>query len=159
MAAQANQAIHPRVRLRYENPDGEATELPLVAGVVGNFSGTTRSSARLRERDFISVDRGNFDSVVRRLEPTLAFRVDNKLVDDGSQLAMSLRFESLADFGPEAVAQQIDPLRKLLEVRETLSGVRRRIARSKELGARIRQTLEADARGGEDGSEDVGSGV
>jgi len=47
--------------------------------------------------------------------------VDNKLTNDGSQIAVDLRFKSMDDFHPERVAEQVPPLRKLVEARKRLS--------------------------------------
>ena len=57
------------------------------------------------------------------MKPRVAFRVDNKLADDDTKLAVELIFESLDGFGPEKVVEQIEPLRKLVEARERLSGL------------------------------------
>ena len=55
------------------------------------------------------------------MKPHLAYRVDNKLANDDSKLGVELRFESLDDFEPEQVVNQVEPLRKLLEARSRLS--------------------------------------
>ena len=75
---------------------------------------------KLSERKFTEIDRDNFDDILKGCKPRLAFRVDNKLQDDGSELSVELNFEKLADFSPEAVAKQIGPLNDLLEVRNQL---------------------------------------
>jgi type VI secretion system protein ImpB len=55
------------------------------------------------------------------MKPHLAYRVDNKLANDDSKLGVELRFESMDDFEPEQVVNQVEPLRKLLEARSRLS--------------------------------------
>jgi type VI secretion system protein ImpB len=55
------------------------------------------------------------------MKPRAAFKVENKLTGDDSKLAVELRFKSLDDFHPEQVAQQVTPLRKLVEARGRLS--------------------------------------
>jgi len=55
------------------------------------------------------------------MSPRLAYRVDNKLTDDDTKMAVELKFKSLADFHPERIADQVDPLRKLVETRQRLS--------------------------------------
>ena len=47
-------------------------------------------------------------------------RVDNKLANDGSELSVDLKFEKMADFAPEAVAGQVEPLAKLVDARNKL---------------------------------------
>jgi type VI secretion system protein ImpB len=47
-------------------------------------------------------------------------KVDNTLKGDGSQLSVELEFKKLADFEPEQVVRQVQPLNELLEVRNKL---------------------------------------
>ncbi len=55
------------------------------------------------------------------MKPRIAYRVDNKLADDDSKLGLELRFNSIEDFEPERVVNQVEPLRKLAEARKKLS--------------------------------------
>src|SRR5438132_4946545 len=109
----------PRVQITYDvETDGaiEMKELPFVAGVLADLSGKPDEPLpRLRDRKFIEIDRDNFNSVLKGMKPRLALRVDNKLTNDDSQLAVELRFQSMDDFEPEQVVNQVEPLRKLLE--------------------------------------------
>jgi type VI secretion system protein ImpB len=54
------------------------------------------------------------------MAPRLALKVDNKLTNDGSKMNTELRFNSLQDFEPDNVVQQVEPLRKLVEARQKL---------------------------------------
>jgi len=74
-----------------------------------------------KDRKFVEIDRDNFDNVLAGMKPRVAYRVDNKLTDDDTQMAVELRFKSLDDFHPEQVAGQITPVRKLLEARRRLA--------------------------------------
>ena len=115
----------PRVHITYDVEIGDAIEkkeIPFVVGVLGDFSGKPDEPLpKLKDRKFVEIDRDNFDNVLAGMKPRLAFRVDNKLAEDNSQIAVELRFKSLDDFHPEQVAQKIDPVRKLLEARRKLS--------------------------------------
>jgi len=115
----------PRVHITYDVEIGDAIEkkeIPFVVGVLGEFSGKPDEPLpKLKDRKFVEIDRDNFDNVLAGMRPRLAFRVDNKLAEDNSQIAVELRFKSLDDFHPEQVAQQIEPVRKLLEARRKLS--------------------------------------
>jgi type VI secretion system protein ImpB len=55
------------------------------------------------------------------MKPRLAYRVDNKLANDDSKLGVELRFNSMDDFHPENVVNQVEPLRKLADARKKLS--------------------------------------
>lgn len=115
----------PRVHITYDVEIGDAIEMkeiPFVVGVVGDFSGKPDEPLpRLKDRKFVEIDRDNFDKVLEGMKPRLAYKVDNKLTGDDSKLGVELRFKSLDDFHPENVANQIPPLRKLVETRRRLS--------------------------------------
>lgn len=115
----------PRVHISYDVEVGgaiENKELPFVLGVLGDYSGQPEEQLpRVRDRKFIEIDRDNFDQVLAAMKPRLAYRVDNKLTDDGSKLGVELRFKSMDDFHPDNVVQQVEPLHKLVEARKKLS--------------------------------------
>lgn len=122
----------PRVQMTYDVEIGDAIEnkeLPLVVGVVGDFGGNSEvPQKRLKERSFVGIDRDNFDEVMKGVEPRAAFRVPNELSDEGGQFAVDLKFRSMDDFRPEAVVQQVEPLKKLLEARTKLADLRNKLA-------------------------------
>jgi type VI secretion system protein ImpB len=59
--------------------------------------------------------------VLAAMKPRLAYRVDNKLTNDGGKMGVEINFKSLDDFHPDSVVQQVEPLRKLVEARKKLS--------------------------------------
>ncbi|MGV8073225.1 MAG: type VI secretion system contractile sheath small subunit [Syntrophobacteraceae bacterium] len=115
----------PRVQLTYDVEIGDAIEMkeiPFVVGVIGDLSGKPDEPLpRLKDRKFIEIDRDNFNKVLEGMKPRLAFKVDNKLTEEDTKLAVDLRFKSMEDFQPERVADQIEPLRKMVEARQKLS--------------------------------------
>ncbi|HMF56302.1 MAG TPA: type VI secretion system contractile sheath small subunit [Pyrinomonadaceae bacterium] len=115
----------PRVHITYDVEIGgaiENKELPFVLGVLGDFSGKPDELLpRVKDRKFVEIDRDNFDQVLAAMKPRIAYRVDNKLTDDGSKLGVDLHFKSMDDFHPDQVVQQVEPLRKLVEARRKLS--------------------------------------
>jgi type VI secretion system protein ImpB len=115
----------PRVQITYDVEVGDAIEkkeIPFVVGVLGDFSGKPDEPLpKMKDRKFVEIDRDNFNKVLEGMKPRVSFRVDNKLAGDGSQLAVDLRFKSMDDFHPESVAQQVTPLKKLVDARKRLS--------------------------------------
>ena len=117
----------PRVQITYDVEIGDAIEMkeiPFVLGVLADLSGKPDEPLpRLKDRKFIEIDRDNFNNVLEGMKPRLAFKVDNKLSGDDTKLAVELRFKSIDDFRPENVVTQVEPLRKLLDARQRLSGL------------------------------------
>ncbi|KAA0253312.1 type VI secretion system contractile sheath small subunit [Acidobacteria bacterium ACD] len=115
----------PRVQITYDVEIGgaiELKELPFVVGVLGDYSGQPENPLpRLKDRKITEVDRDNFDQVLSAMAPRVIVRADNKLANDGSKMNVDLRFNSMDDFHPDNLVQQVEPLRKLVEARQRLS--------------------------------------
>lgn len=118
----------PRVQITYDVEVGgaiEMKELPFVLGVMGDFVGKPEEPLpALKNRKFVEIDPDNFNQVLAGMKPRLAFSTENKLQDDGSKLGIELKFNSIEDFEPDNIVQQVDPLRKLVEARQKLSDLR-----------------------------------
>ncbi|HJV85031.1 MAG TPA: type VI secretion system contractile sheath small subunit [Noviherbaspirillum sp.] len=127
----------PRVQLTYDVEIGDAIEqkeIPFVVGVMGDFSGNSATPLpKLKDRKFVSIDVENFDDVMKGVEPRAAYSVKNTLSETGGELAVDIKFRSIDDFRPEAVVQQVEPLRKLLEARSKLSDLRNKLASNDKL--------------------------
>lgn len=140
----------PRVQITYDVEIGDAIEkkeLPFVLGVLGDYSGNPEEPLpRLKDRRFVTVDRDNFDETLKGMKPRLTYRVENKLADDDSLLPVELRFENMEDFSPAAVAQQIEPLRRLLEVRGRLSELRSKLYGNDKLETLLQDVISSTAK-------------
>ena len=127
----------PRVHITYDvETEGALVkkELPFVVGVVGDFAGHNKESLKpLKDRRFIQIDRDNFNDVLNRMSPTLELEVENNLEDNDSKMKVNLKFNSLADFEPAAVVNQVEPLKKLMDTRNKLRDLMTKIDRSEEL--------------------------
>ncbi len=129
----------PRVQLTYDVEIGDAIEskeLPFVVGVLGDFTGKVdpnKPVTKLKDRKFVNVDLDNFDDVMKGMAPAASYRVNNKLSPEGGEFAVNLQFEKMEDFRPEAVVQQVEPLRKLLDARTKLSDLRNKLAGNEKL--------------------------
>jgi type VI secretion system protein ImpB len=115
----------PRVQITYDvetNGAMQKTELPFVVGVMADLSGQPKEPLRpMKERKFVNIDRDNFNDVMARSAPRLALKVDNRLTDEATKLAVELNFKSMDDFEPARVAEQVRPLKELLEMRHRLT--------------------------------------
>lgn len=121
----------PRVQMTYDVEVGDAMEnkeLPFVVGVMGDFGGNPDTpQKRLKERNFVNIDGGNFDEVLAGVNPVLRFQAPNRLGGEG-EFPVELHFQSMQDFRPEAIVRQVEPLGKLLEARSKLADLRNKLA-------------------------------
>lgn len=136
----------PRVHITYQvETEGAVVEkeLPFVVGVLGDFSGNpTEPLKPLKDRKFVQIDRDNINDVMRRMTPGLNLRVKNTLKDDGSEMAVQLKFNSMEDFEPGKVVEQVEPLKKLLETRNKLKDLLTNVDRSDGLEAALEDVLK-----------------
>ncbi len=115
----------PRVHITYDVETGDAVEkkeIPFVVGVLSDLSGNPEHPLPpLKERKYVEIDRDNFDEVLEGTKPRLVFRVDNKIEEGSdSKITVELNFKSIDDFHPEKIAEQVEPVRKLVEARKKL---------------------------------------
>jgi type VI secretion system protein ImpB len=137
----------PRVHITYQvETEGARVqrELPFVMGVMGDFSGNqpTQKMKPLKDRRFVAIDRDNFNEVMTKFAPGLGFRVKNTLKDDGSEMAVALKFDSMADFEPAKIVDQVEPLKKLMEARDKLRDLLTKVDRSDELENLLEKVLK-----------------
>lgn len=117
-----NEIPKARVNLRLDLHTGGAqkkTELPLKLLVTGDFS-NGRDKRVVSEREKISVNKNNFDSVLSEFSPAVHYAVPDAVAADGSEQQVSLTFRSMKDFEPEQVARQIPQLNVMLAMRNLL---------------------------------------
>jgi type VI secretion system protein ImpB len=138
----------PRVHITYDvETEGAVVqkELPFVVGVIGDFSGNPTSPLQpMKNRKFVQIDRDNINEVMARMTPGLNFRVENTLKGDGTEMSVQLKFNSMEDFEPANVVNQVEPLRKLLETRNKLRDLATKVDRSDKLENLLEQILSND---------------
>jgi len=135
----------PRVQITYDVETGGAIqkkEIPFVAGVLADLSGDPSAPLPpVKDRKFIQIDRDNLDKVLSKIAPRLAFKVDNKLSDDDTKIGVEIHFSSMEDFEPQSVAEQVEPLRKLLDLRRKLANLRSSLYGNDKLDKMLQKVL------------------
>lgn len=137
----------PRVQITYDVETGDAIEkreIPFVVGVMADLSGNPEQplpSLKEGTRKFVEIDKDTFDTVMTKVNPRLTFKVDNKLSEDDTRLGVELKFKSMADFEPAAVAKQIPALRDLLEARKALHNLRSTLIGNDKLEKLLQEVL------------------
>lgn len=127
MAKEGSVAPKERVNITYKPATGDAqeqVELPLKMLVLGDFTGR-EDDRPVEERKPINVDKDNFNEVMAEQKLGLDVNVADKLSgEQDAEMAVSLKFESLKDFTPEGIAEQVPELRKLTELRNALTALK-----------------------------------
>lgn len=136
----------PRVHITYDVETGgaiEKKELPFVVGVLADLSGhPAKALEPVKDRKFVQIDRDNLNEVMEKVEPRLAIQVANRIRgEDDTMIPVELKFKNLNDFQPAAVAEQVTPIRKLLEVRRALANLRSNLVTNDKLGALLEKVL------------------
>jgi type VI secretion system protein ImpB len=136
----------PRVHITYDVEVGDAIEkrdLPFVVGVMADLSGQPdQPLPAISKRKFVQVDRDNINDVMTKIGPRLAFKVPNRLSEDDTKLNVELRFQSMDDFQPAKIAEQITPLRKLLELRNSLANLRASLIGNEKLDNLLQEVMQ-----------------
>lgn len=117
-----------RVDLTLDVATGDANEkmeLPLRLLVMSDLTGK-KEDTPISERESISITDSNFEDVMESYDLGLEYTVPDKLTGEG-ELKVDLDFDTLDSFEPEAVAQQVPELSRLLAARNLLKDLRNRI--------------------------------
>jgi type VI secretion system protein ImpB len=127
MAKEGSVAPQERVNITYKPATGNAqaeVELPLKMLFIGDYTG--RADPRpVEERKPVNVDKDNFQEVLAEQNISLSLNVPDVLSGEkDASLNVALKFKKLSDFGPEAVAEQVPELKKLLELRQALTALK-----------------------------------
>jgi type VI secretion system protein ImpB len=135
----------PRVQITYDVETGGAmqkVELPFVVGVLADLSGQPKEALKpLKERKFVPIDRDNFNEVLARATPRLAMKVDDKITGKDQKFAVELNFKHMDDFEPARVAQQIAPLKELMEMRQRLTQLQSKLEGNDKLDQLLAEVL------------------
>ncbi|BFI43900.1 type VI secretion system-associated protein [Yersinia pseudotuberculosis] len=120
---QSSVAPKERINIKYVPNTGDQVaeiELPLNLLVVGDLKGV-REDTSIEERQVVSVNKNNFNSVMNEANISLSFNVPNRLDGDGEEdMPVALSIKGLDDFSPDNVAKKVPELKKILELREAL---------------------------------------
>ena len=148
MAKEGSVAPKERVNIVYRPATGDAkeeVELPLKLLVVGDFT-SSPDDRMVEEREPINIDKDNFNEVLKAQNLSLDLTVPNKLSEDpDAELNVSVKFESIKDFEPEAIAKNTPELNKLLELREALNSLKGPMSNRPEFRKKIQELIKDEA--------------
>jgi len=143
MAGSFQDEIPPsRVNIRYVKDTGgsqEELELPLKLLILGDFT-MREDDTSLEDRKRISVDKNNFGSVLKEQKLGLDLVVPNTLAGEG-EMAVKLKMESLDDFTPTGIANQVPELKTMLAVRGLLTDLKAKVISNREFRKQLESIL------------------
>ena len=144
MSKEGSVAPKERVNITYKPAVGNAkeeVELPLKLLMLGDY--TQRPDPRpLEDRKPINIDKDNFDQVLGEQNLSVDMAVPEVMSgNEGASLNVNLKFKKLSDFGPEAVAMQVPELRKMIELRETLTALKGPLGNTPAFRKKIQELL------------------
>lgn len=123
MGSDGSVAPKERVNIVYKPATGDAqeeVELPLKLVMMGDYTGR-EDDRPLEDRKPININKDNFKEVMRKQELGIQINVADKLSnEEGAELTAKLKFNTLDDFSPEGVVNQVPEMRKLLDLRNAL---------------------------------------
>ena len=112
-----------RINITYKpKTDGlsEEIEIPYKMMVVGEFN-PDEEEKPVEEKKAININKGNFNEVLKNQDINISFTVDDKLSgEEGAELNIDLDINSITDFSPESIVNEVDELKKLIDLRESL---------------------------------------
>ena len=148
MAKEGSVAPRERVNIVYRPATGDAqeeVELPLKVLVMGDFTGKP-DDRPVEEREPINVDKDNFNEVLKGQGVGVDVTVPNKLSGEPDEdMNVSLKFESMQDFSPEAVAKNTPELNRLMELREALGSLKGPLSNVPDFRKKIQELVKDEA--------------
>jgi type VI secretion system protein ImpB len=137
----------PRVHIKYdvETEGAEASkEIPFVVGAIGDYAGSDPGVKQksLKDRKFVQIDRDNFSSVMSKIKPGVKVRVNNVLENNQTEIGAHLIFNSMEDFEPDAIVEQVKPLKELKLIRDKLTELLTKTDVSDDLEAVLEKILQ-----------------
>lgn len=147
MAKDGSVAPQERVNITYKPATGDAqeeVELPLKMLFLGDYTG--RPDARpVEDRKPINVDKDNFNRVLAEQNLGLTLSVPDRLSGDpNANLSVNLKFRQINDFGPDAIAEQVPELKRLMDLRTALTALKGPLGNVPAFRRKIQALMEDD---------------
>jgi type VI secretion system protein ImpB len=148
MAKETSVAPRERVNIVYRPATGDAkeeVELPLKMLVLGDFT-FRPDDRRVEDLEPINVDKDNFNEVLKAQDINVSVTVPNKLSGEPEEeMNVTLKFESIKDFGPEAITKNTPELNQLLELRKALTSLKGPLSNVPGFRKKIQELVKDDA--------------
>lgn len=122
-----SQSPKERINVTYKPAIGDATEdveIPYKLTLLGEYN-PNEEKVPVEEKKAIKIDKSNFNDVLKAQNLSVSFNVNNKLVeDDNSSLNVDLKINSIKDFSPEKIVENVPEMKVLMELRQSLMALK-----------------------------------
>lgn len=111
-----------RINVTYKPATGDENaeiEIPYKVMVLGEFN-PNEEKKPIEQKKAINVNKQNFNDVLKNQNLSVEFVVPNRLSDDGSDMTIRLKLDGMKDFSPENIVENVDEMKKLMELRQSL---------------------------------------
>ncbi len=145
----ANGSVAPkeRINISYKSSTGGASEdveLPLKMLIVDDFTGKENDDI-IEDREPININKDNFNDVIKSHNLSMNFSVPNKLQENSDEdINVDLKIDSMKDFSPAQIAEQIPELASLMELRRALQALKGPLGNVPAFRKTIQAILEND---------------
>lgn len=137
--------IASRINIRYTPATGDAKEekeLPFAALILGDFSGGN-NPAEFSARKALDIHKHNFEERLAAQNLSMDLSVPDRLsAEEGARMQVHLDIRGMKDFSPDAIVQQVDRLKQLVELRGLLESLKEQFMNEKEFAAALRGILK-----------------
>ena len=112
--------------------------------VLGDFTFKS-DDRRVEDREPINVDKDNFNEVLNAQNINVDITVPNKISGEpDEEINLKLKFDSIKDFGPEAIVKNTPELNQLLELRKALTALKGPLSNVPSFRKKIQELVKDD---------------
>ncbi|MCP4972050.1 MAG: type VI secretion system contractile sheath small subunit [Arcobacter sp.] len=116
-----------RINVTYKPATGdmsEDVEIPYKVTLLGEYN-PNEEKVPVEDRKAIKIDKNNFNDVLKAQNLSVTFNVDNKLIEEeDSSLNVDLKINSVKDFSPEKIVENVPEMKVLMELRQSLMALK-----------------------------------
>ncbi|MWV63120.1 type VI secretion system contractile sheath small subunit [Helicobacter saguini] len=138
-----------RINITYKtktNGQNADVELPLKLMVMADLTGDNKKMP-LENREVVSINKINFNQVMKQMGINVNFSVKNKLNgNENDELNVNLNIESMRDFSPDGIVEKIPELKKLMQLREALLALKGPMGNIPEFRKAVLEALQDDSK-------------
>jgi type VI secretion system protein ImpB len=111
-----------RINVTYKPATGDQTEeieIPFKVTVLGQFN-PDEEKKPVENKKPIRIDKDNFNEVIKHQDLSVELTVPNMLTNDDGELKVDLKIQGIKDFSPENIVENVDELKTLMQLRQSL---------------------------------------